>query len=108
MTKEEEKELTAKFQKWLDKSPAKNLIARECTQIAKKYFENKELYEDILLDVEIKVNIEMAFINLITELGYREDKMWTPEEQKTLDRLMELADEFSKDLLDMCKNHKNH
>ena len=51
------------------------------------------------LETRIKVLNEMAFINLIVELGYRESKMWTKDEDELLNKLLELADEHTDDIL---------
>ena len=56
----------------------------------------KELMKDIPLETRLKVSNEMAFINLIVELGYREDKAWTDDEDELLGKLMTLADEHTK------------
>ncbi len=41
----------------------------------------------------------MAFINLIVELGYREDKMWTDDENELLSKLCGLAQEHTDSIL---------
>lgn len=51
------------------------------------------------LDTRIRVSTQMAFINLITELGYREDKMWTKDEDELLNKLMNLAEKHTQDIL---------
>jgi hypothetical protein len=54
-----------------------------------------KIVEDILkktpLKTRIKVDIQTSFINLITELGYRESKHWTEDEDPILRRLTDLA-----------------
>jgi len=55
-----------------------------------------ELINNIPLETKIKVGNEMAFINLITELGYRPDRMWTDEENELLNKLLKLAGEHTK------------
>lgn len=47
--------------------------------------------KEVPLDIRLNVINEFAFIDLITELGYREEKAWTDEENETLSRLMNLA-----------------
>jgi len=44
------------------------------------------------LKTRLKVLNQMGFIDLITELGYREEKMWTDEEDPLLQKLCDLAD----------------
>jgi len=51
------------------------------------------------LETHFKVSNEMAFINLITELGYREEKMWTDEEDEILQKLCDLAQDHTDNLL---------
>tara|TARA_Y100000389_G_scaffold93943_1_gene90564 strand:+ start:1552 stop:1791 length:240 start_codon:yes stop_codon:yes gene_type:complete len=50
-----------------------------------------EIAKSIPLKNRIRVSNEMAFINLITELGYRENKMWTDDENELLSNLCVLA-----------------
>lgn len=61
----------------------------------------------IPLDTRIRVSSQMAFINLITELGYREDKMWTPDEDELLNKLMNLAEKHTQDILNEIKECKD-
>lgn len=51
------------------------------------------------LETHFKVSNEMAFINLITELEYREEKMWTDEEDEILKKLCGLAQDHTDNLL---------
>ena len=48
----------------------------------------------------------MAFLNLITELGYREDKMWSSEEEEQLQKILDLASKHTKWILKEVKNWK--
>ena len=66
----------------------------------------KELMKDIPLETKLKVSNEMAFINLIVELGYREDKTWTDEEDELLSKLMSLAGEHTESQLKIINEHK--
>ena len=51
--------------------------------------------ENILKRVPLKTRLrvvnEMTFMELITELGYREDKMWTDDESAILHKLLSMA-----------------
>jgi len=58
-----------------------------------------EIAKDIPLETRILVANEMAFINLITELGYREDKMWTEDENELLGKLCDLAKKHTDSIL---------
>lgn len=51
----------------------------------------EKLVKEIPLATRLKVANEMAFIDLIVELGYRKDKMWTDEENELLGKLCGLA-----------------
>lgn len=62
-------------------SKAKNMRSKVIEGILKK----------TPLKTRLKVSTEMAFINLISELGYRENKMWTDDENETLNKLCALA-----------------
>ena len=59
----------------------------------------REITKNIPLKTRIEVSNEMAFINLITELGYREDKMWTDDENELLSKLCVLAQEHTDSIL---------
>jgi len=50
-----------------------------------------KILKETPLNIRLNVINEFAFIDLITELGYREEKAWTDEENETLSRLMNLA-----------------
>lgn len=71
-----------------------------------------EAYDKIILEIpieiQIKVSNEMAFINLLTELGYREDKSWGDDEQHILDILGECAEKHTKDQLKMFESYHQH
>jgi hypothetical protein len=54
----------------------------------------------ISLETRIKVSTQIAFINLIHELGYREEGYWKPEEDELLSKLINLADKHTKDILE--------
>ena len=62
--------------------------------------EIKKLLEDIPLKTRLEVITEMAFIDLISELGYRKDKMWTDEEDKLLSKLCKLALKHTENILE--------
>ena len=53
-------------------------------------------YEKVLketsLQIRLKVINEMMFIKLLTELGFRQDKMWTEDEEDMLTKLCYLAE----------------
>lgn len=65
----------------------------------------RKIREEIPLETRIKVATEMAFINLITELGYREDKAWTDDEKEISNKIRSLAVDFTKDLMEDVKNN---
>lgn len=57
------------------------------------------------LSNKLKVLNEMAFIDLLTVLGYREDKMWTPDEDELLTKLMNYAKKHTEHQLEEIKEH---
>ena len=59
-----------------------------------------KILKDIPLKTRLKVLNEMAFIDLISELGYREDKMWTDEEDELLSKLCKLAMKHTENILE--------
>jgi len=57
------------------------------------------------LSNKLQVLNEMAFIDLLTVLGYRKDKMWTPDEDEILQKLIDYAKKHTKHQLDEIKEH---
>lgn len=57
----------------------------------------EKIRKETPLKTRLKVSTEMAFINLISELGYRENKMWTEDENETLNKLCDLAKDLVND-----------
>ncbi len=58
----------------------------------------REICKRISLANRIKVLSEMDFISLLTELGYREEKSWGPEEDEILRKLCELAQKHTEEI----------
>jgi hypothetical protein len=57
-----------------------------------------KILKETPLEIRLKVSNEMAFIHLITELGYRENKAWDETDDKDneiLNKLMKLAKEHT-------------
>ena len=54
------------------------------------------LLKSMDLESRLKVDNEFAFIELITLLGYREEKFWTEEEDEILGKLMKFAEVIAK------------
>ena len=67
----------------------------------------KKILKETPLKTRLKVANKMAFINLIVELGYREDKMWTDDENELLDKLCGLAKEHTDIILKDIKEWEN-
>lgn len=66
-----------------------------------------ELFEKILretsLEIRFKVLLELFYLNLITDLGFREEKMWNEnneEDMKLLNKILEAAKKDSDSLLE--------
>lgn len=56
------------------------------------------------LETILQVTIEAAFINLIIELGYREDKEWTSDENLQMFKLIDLAEDLRHDIIEELKS----
>lgn len=50
-----------------------------------------KLLKEVPLDIRLDVINDMYFIDLITELGYREEKAWTEEENEVLHKICKAA-----------------
>ena len=64
------------------------------------------LLKETPLKVRIRVANQMAFINLLSELGYR-DGYWTPDEDEKLQKLCELAEKLTDEHLKDIKEWEN-
>ena len=64
-----------------------------------------EILKNTSLESKLKVMNEMAFINLITELGYRKDRMWTDSENDLLQKLCDLAKEHTDNIIKKINEH---
>lgn len=60
----------------------------------------QKILDRIPIETKIKVLNEMTFITLICDLGYREDKMWDKSEDHILNKLMELANKHTDEILE--------
>jgi hypothetical protein len=63
----------------------------------------EKVFKNIPLKARINAINEMGFINLIIELGFREDKMWEEKEDHILEKLMNLAHKHTEDILKEIK-----
>lgn len=52
------------------------------------------------LIARLNVLNQMKFIDLLTELGYRENKMWSPDEDEVLSKLCTSANKHTLSILD--------
>lgn len=59
----------------------------------------------IPLETKLNVSNELAFINLLSELGYR-DGYWTPEEDHILSKLTILARKHTKMIMEEIQSHE--
>lgn len=70
------------------------------TNVGKVNNMKNELINNLLksmdLESRLKIDNEFAFIELITLLGYREEKFWTEEENEILGKLMKFAEVIAK------------
>lgn len=69
-----------------------------------------DIFFDILknnsLETRLKISNEMMFVELITQLGFRESKPWTKEEDEMLGKLCQLADLHTKRQLESIEQWK--
>ena len=65
----------------------------------------EKILSEIDLRTKLKVNNEFAFVNLLTELGYRKDKLWTDYENDMLDKIFDLASELADTQMEEIENH---
>jgi hypothetical protein len=54
-----------------------------------------EIYRKMPLRTRLKVTAELAFIDLITELGYRENKPWGEDEEVAREKISSLAESLA-------------
>jgi hypothetical protein len=54
-------------------------------------------------EIAIKVLCEMAMIELIVKMGYRQDKMWTSDEEEQLNILLNEAEILSNKIIKEIK-----
>lgn len=64
------------------------------------------ILRDIPLETRLKVSNEMFLITFLTEIGFREDKAWSDEEQELLDLICVLANKLTKQQLDEIERWK--
>ena len=55
------------------------------------------------LTTRLNVANQIKFIDLLTELGYREDKMWSKEEDELLNKLCNSANKYTLEILNTIK-----
>jgi len=71
---------------------------------------NKSLIDKVLSEVplitKLKVNNEIALIELLTEMGYRENKTWSNDENEKLSILVRRAEELSKSQIEILEQYK--
>ena len=60
------------------------------------------------LETKLKVSNQMAFISLTSDMGYREEKMWTDEDEEILHKLCNLADHHTQNQLELIEEHINN
>lgn len=59
----------------------------------------KNWLEDIPKEIKIEVQIYFDFLELIHELGYRENKIWEEDELEILSKIKSLAKKSSEKIL---------
>ncbi|MFW6243138.1 MAG: hypothetical protein ACOC2W_03170 [bacterium] len=63
--------------------------------------------KNIPLETRLNVLNEMSFINLITKIGYREEKYWTEDEKDKRIIISNFAKELTYDILEEIKEWEN-
>ncbi len=66
----------------------------------------KRLREKTSLRIKIKVATEMAFLTLPADLGLREDKAWTSEDDELFDKIISLAHKHSDYIMKLINEEK--
>lgn len=67
----------------------------------------KRIREKITLETKIRVATEMAFLSLLADSGYREDKAWAfPEDEKLFMKVMSLAHKHSDYIMKLINEEK--
>lgn len=60
-----------------------------------EFFE--KILKEVPLETRFKVLLEMFYINLITDLGFRKDKMWNENDKEDMDLLNKILETAKKD-----------
>jgi hypothetical protein len=69
----------------------------------------EKILKETPLETRLKVSNEMAFIMLITDLGFRENKMWDendPKEMELLGKICKFAIEHTKNQIETIEEWK--
>ena len=67
----------------------------------------EDILNNILLETKIKISTEFAFINLIHELGFREEKYWSDGDVEILNKILELAKKHSENIIEIINGDAN-
>lgn len=67
----------------------------------------EKILSKVSLENRLQVNTEIAMINLIHDMGYRENSFWTKDEDDKLDILLNAAQALTKENMKLIKNWKN-
>ena len=65
-----------------------------------------ELLKEISLEDHIKTVCEMAFIDLLSDLGYREDEAWTDDEDELLSSLIDSAHNLASSIMQEIRDYE--
>lgn len=66
-----------------------------------------EIMGKISLKTRFSVSIEMEFITLLTDLGYREEKMWTDDEDDKLQTICDSSKKLAEHLIKEMEKWEN-
>ena len=67
----------------------------------------EDILNNIPVETKIKILTEFAFINLIHELGFREEKYWSDDESEILNKILELAKKHSENIIKIINEDAN-
>lgn len=64
----------------------------------------EQILKEIPLEIRLQTSNEMAFIELLSELGFRENKMWSDDEDEMLQKLINFAKKHTEHQLERIKD----
>lgn len=81
----------------------KSLEERRKENREKNKLKMEEMFKNIPLKIRLETLSDFSFMDLIHELGYRESKVWSPEEDEVRKKIWESAKKMTQDILETIK-----